>query len=213
MFQRLTSLTHYHLSILLAAAIILTACGSTNDTPESSTDPEPVALSVEPVAPGDALPPTMLAIPDIDLEVDVTPMGWRITQSDGESSTEWDVPYSTAGWHVTSAGAGASSNVIISGHQIVGEAIFAQIALGELEEGAKIYLTDEAEQTFIYEVSTVSEPIPLVGATETDVDAAESFVTPTDSAQLTLMTGWPDFSTTHYLFVAADLVGMEPASN
>ena len=53
----------------------------------------------------------------------------------------------------------------------------------------------------------VSEPIAIVGATEEDNALAQTYVAPTEAAQLTLMTGWPDFTTTHRIFAVAEYVG------
>lgn len=151
--------------------------------------------------------PVALSIPQIGLTTTVVEMGWIVTEVNGERTTRWEIPYSNAGWHVNSAGAGADGNMVISGHQVVGEAIFAPLALGEVEVGQEILVTDIREQVFRYDVVEVTEPIPLAGATEDEQALAASYVEPSTKATLTLVTGWPDFATTHYLFVVADYVG------
>ncbi len=197
--------------IITTMATSLTACGG-NIAPAVEAAPTssavPVIEAIEPLALDEALPPMALAIPDINLEVPVVAMGWRVAEVDGTRTTEWEVPYLEAGWHVNSAGAGAAGNTIISGHQVTGEAIFAPLALGEVAEGQEIVLTDEAGVAFSYRVVTVTEPIPATGATAEEKALAASYLEPADAPQVTLMTGWPDFTTTHYLFVVADFVGL-----
>lgn len=152
--------------------------------------------------------PVVLSIPDIDLSTTVVEMGWIVTEVAGERTTRWAVPYSEAGWHVNSAGVGTNGNVVISGHQVVGEAIFAQLALGEIEIGQEILVTDIRGEVFEYNVVEIADPIPLAGATEAEQALSASYIAPSSTAKLTLMTGWPDFATTHYLFVVADYVGV-----
>lgn len=152
--------------------------------------------------------PVALSIPDVDLTTRVVEMGWIVTEVAGERTTRWEIPYTEAGWHVNSAGAGTNGNVIISGHQVVGEAIFAPLALGEVEVGQEILLTDIRGEVFRYDVTEVTEPIPLAGAGAEEEALAESYISQSSQPKLTLMTGWPDFATTHYLFVIADYVGV-----
>ncbi|MEZ4661014.1 MAG: class F sortase [Caldilineaceae bacterium] len=156
-----------------------------------------------------AAPPVQITIPALDLDVPVTPMGWRVTEVDGARTTKWEVPLTAAGWHVNSGGAGGQGNVVISGHQVQGEAVFAQIALGELSVDDEIDLTDAAGGVYTYRVSEVTDPIPLVGATAEETALANSYAAPTEDARLTLLTGWPADTTTHYLIVVAELVGAQ----
>jgi len=163
--------------------------------------------SAEPRDAGEALPPVSLVIPAVDLETSVEPMGWRIVTANGTRTTRWDVPKAAAGWHVNSAGAGAAGNVVLSGYQAEGQAPFLPLALGEVETGHEIRLTDAADTVFVYRVTAVSEPIPATGATPAEQEQAVAYVLPTETAQLTLISGWPDFTTTHRVFVVAEFVG------
>ena len=151
--------------------------------------------------------PVSLSIPAIEMKANVIEMGWIVTEVAGERTTRWAIPYSDAGWHVNSAGAGTDGNIVISGHQVVGEAIFAPLALGEVLVGQEILVTDISGKVFQYDVVDVTEPIPLAGATDEEQALAASYIAPSSAAKLTLMTGWPDFATTHYMFVVADLAG------
>jgi len=134
-------------------------------------------------------------------------MGWVVTDSNGQRTTEWIVPIDTVGWHVNSAGAGGSGNTILSGHQSTGAAVFAPLALGDIAVGQELQLVDAQGAIFRYQVTEISEPIPLIGATEEDTALAQTYAAPTDRAQLTLMTGWPDFTTTHRIFAVAEYLG------
>ncbi|MCB0058746.1 MAG: hypothetical protein KDE45_17035 [Caldilineaceae bacterium] len=80
-----------------------------------------------PVAAEEAEPPVALQIAELGLALDVVPMGWVVTDVNGQTTTEWIIPTEAAGWHVNSAKAGAAGNLILSGHQIVGDAAFAPI--------------------------------------------------------------------------------------
>lgn len=172
-------------------------------TPEINTtltaEPTPVVRA--------GLPPVTLVIPDLAIELPITPMGWMVTEVNGQRTTQWIVPVDTVGWHVNSAGAGATGNTILSGHQSTGAAVFAPLALGDITVDQEISLVDEQGSVFLYRVTEVSEPIPIVGATEEDNALAQTYMAPTETAQITLMTGWPDFTTTHRIFAVAESVG------
>ncbi|MBV7330515.1 sortase [Chloroflexi bacterium TSY] len=201
------------LFVLILSSCVTSTARSVNESSQEMMDGvgdkvELVVEKIDPLASEEALPPVQLQIPDIALDTDIVLMGWQVTIENGERTTVWDVPDVEAGWHVNSAGAGAVGNAIISGHQAVGESVFAPIALGEVEEGQDILLTDQDGLTFAYKVIEVTEPIPIAGATAEDRARATSYLAPTELPTLTLMTGWPEFTTTHYLFVVAKLEGI-----
>lgn len=152
------------------------------------------------------LPPIRLAIPALDFATTVEPMAWQVTEIDGQRQAVWQVPDATAGWHINSAGVGAPDNILISGHHRQGSAVFAPLARGEVNIGDEIYVTDEAGRTYRYQVSEIAAPIPVVGATEAEQNRLQADQAPSDEAQLTLITGWPDFSDTHYLVIIAKLI-------
>jgi hypothetical protein len=176
------------------------------------TQPSAPAASLDPMAAlpqGQSLPPAQLAIPAVGLEAPVTPMGWEVTEVAGEATTQWVVPDESVGWHVTSASAGAAGRVVLSGQQVAGAALLAPLAQGAVEPGQEILLSDDEGVVFVYRVTEVSEPIPLDGATSAEETLAASYVAPSDEALLTLITGWPDFTTTHRVFAVAELVGLQ----
>lgn len=164
--------------------------------------------SLAPLPPAQALAPVQLSIPALGLNLPVTPMGWEVADVNGVRTTRWLLPDDAVGWHVNSVGAGGAGRVILSGHQVVGAAPLAPLAQGDVEVGQEIWLTDSDGVVFVYEVVEVSEPIVQVGATAEEEAAAAAYVAPTDQSLLTLITGWPDFTTTHRVFAVAELVGM-----
>ncbi len=164
-------------------------------------------VEADPLPPEEALPPARLQIPDIGLDVPVVPMGWRIAVIGGVRTTEWIVPEDAAGWHVNSSKAGARGNVVLSGHQLLGAAVFQPIALGDVQEGQEIRLTDTAGRTFVYQVQQVSEPVPIGVDLVQERAIAAQYTGPTEAARLTLVTGWPDYASTHRVFVVAEWRG------
>lgn len=198
---------HGNLAILLLilAALLLGCQPIQAPTPAAATptveEPTPTAE----IRPG--LPPVLLRIPELTLELPITPMGWVVTEANGQRTTQWIVPLDTVGWHVNSAGAGGTGNTILSGHQSNGAAVFAPLALGDITVGQEVQLVDEQGAVFIYRITEISEPIPIVGATEEDNALAQTYLAPTTVPQLTLITGWPDFTTTHRVFAVAEYVG------
>lgn len=194
------------LLVLLVSLVLVLGCQPIQ-APASTPASTPTPVEEPAAEPYQGLPPVTLRIPDLALDLPITPMGWVVTEANGQRTTEWIVPLDTIGWHVNSAGAGGTGNTLLSGHQTSGSALFAPLALGDITVDQELQLVDEGGQVFVYRVSEVSEPIPLVGATEEDNALAQSYTAATDSAQVTLITGWPDFTTTHRIFAVADYVG------
>lgn len=197
--------------IVLLALTMFTACqfaAVQQPTPAPALPQANIEVeAITPLALEQATPPVLFQIPELDIEFRVVPMGWTIVDKGNSRTTQWVVPADAAGWHVNSAGAGAAGNVILSGHQAVGDAVFAPLALGEIQVGQQILLSAEDGNVYAYKVTEVSQPIPIVGATDSDKEQAAAYIAPTDQAKLTLITGWPDYSTTHRIFAVAELSG------
>lgn len=177
------------------------------------TDTAPAAEGVVAAATTADYSPTMpvaLAIPAVDLQAQVTPMGWEPALIGDQVSTRWVVPEQTLGWAVNSAGAGEAGNVIIVGHQAVGAALFRPLALGEVAAGQEILLQAANGVLHRYRVTEVSDPIPAIGASAEELAQAAEYLTPTTDARLTLVSGWPADATTHRMFVVAEYVGVQP---
>jgi sortase (surface protein transpeptidase) len=135
-------------------------------------------------------------------------MGWYITELDGQRTTQWTVPEKSAGWHPNSAGAGAAGNVIISGHQLLGDAVFAPLALGDVLPGQIVLLTDADGRVFVYRVTEVSDPLPISTNLADEMVLGRQVMEQTGPPRLTMITGWPDFTTTHRVIVVAEFLGI-----
>lgn len=166
---------------------------------------------IAPLASEEAAVPVSLRIPAIELDAPVTEMGWHVADVDGVRTTRWDVPADSAGWHPNSAKAGAAGNMVISGHQLLGKAVFAPLAMGDVTVGLDVLVTDADGRIFVYRVTDVTDPLPIsTDLAEEEALAAQYAAQPDtdDAARLTLITGWPDFSTTHRIIVVAELIGV-----
>jgi sortase (surface protein transpeptidase) len=172
---------------------------------EAAAEPDVVAVDALPLE--QALAPVRLQIPAIELDLPVVEMGWDVVNVDNQRTTVWTVPETEVGWHVNSAGAGGAGNTVLSGRQTNG-GVFAPLALGSVEPGQSVLLTDADGVVFVYRITEVTEPIPNVGASPEEQQAAAAHLAPGDNPRLTLVTGWPDFTTTHRIFAIADFVGV-----
>jgi len=153
-----------------------------------------------------ALPPENFALPDLELDFPVVPMGWSVVEGDAGRTTQWELPLDAIGWQTTSAALGEAGRTILSGHQTQGDAPLKPLALGEIEPGQEVLLTASDGTVFVYQITEVTEPIPLTGATPEEEATAATYVAPTTEPMLTLITGWPDFTTTHRVFAVAEFV-------
>lgn len=154
--------------------------------------------------------PVSLAIPAAGLQAQVTPMGWEPVLINDQVTTRWVVPEQTLGWAVNSAAAGEPGNAIVVGHQALGATLFRPLALGEVAVGQEVQLQAADGTVHLYRVTEVSEPITAIGATALEDTQAASYLAPTTSARLTLVSGWPADVTTHRVFVVAEYVGVQP---
>ncbi len=211
MRQQGLSIDHYssYTMLLALSLLLLAACQVPTPVPVVLAPPTATAkaATTQSSASSDhAASPVKLSIPALKLEMPIVPMGWEVVEANGQRATKWVVPKNAIGWHVNSAGAGAAGNTILSGHQAQGEALFAPLATGEIVVGQEIILTDAKGQTFTYRVKEVTDPIALTGASAAETARAASYIAPSTTPKLTLITGWPDFTTTHRIFAVADLV-------
>lgn len=209
----------------LIALLILGGCGSQaesanqnagdNSAANSTRQPTPAAGTAE-IAPIDPLeenqtqPPVRIEIPDIGLDVPVVEMGWQIVMANGQRTTRWVVPEIEVGWHANSAGVGGEGNTILSGRQIGTDAPLASLAMGEIQPGQAVYLTDSDGIVFVYRIVEVTDPIPAIGASEADMAETAAYFDPNpdETPRLTLATGWPEFTTTHRIFAVGELEGV-----
>lgn len=208
----------HKLMMMLLCLLALVACQSTPPTPEllpptTTTTPQSsttdrVIQSQEPLAAEAAGRPLSLEVPALNLQIPITEMGWQVTEVNGERKATWEVPLDSAGWHLNSARPGTAGNLILSGHHLSGAAVFAPLARGEVTVGMQLIIDDDQGRALLYQVSQISDPIPALGASAAEQQAATAYLAPGTRPILTLVTGWPDFSDTHYLFIVADFVGL-----
>lgn len=184
-------------------------------TPPAAAAGQPATAT--PVAAPDAVTdagadamPVALTIAAIDLGAEVTPMGWELVMDGDQITTRWVVPLETLGWAVNSAAAGEPGNVVILGHQALGDALLRPLALGEIAPGQEIRLQAAGGATYLYTVREVSPPIPAIGATADEIARSAAYLAPTADARLTLVSGWPADTTTHRVFVVAEYTGIAP---
>ncbi len=206
------------LSAGVVSAALMAGCQGAVEAPTPT--PAPIAApggftelsgtltEIPPLAQDQTTGPVRLRIPAINLDVPIIAMGWRLEMVNGTRTTVWDVPLDEAGWHINSAGAGAAGNTIVTGRQLGGSAVFAPLALGQAAVGQEVLLIDGDGVTFVYRIVEVTDPIPVTGATAQEQARAAAYFAPTETARLTLVTGWPEFTTTHRIFVVADFVGV-----
>ncbi len=177
-------------------------------TVTATTEPQVAYQAMDPLPPEQTAPPVSLRFAALDRTVPVTAMGWRIVELGGERTTQWDVPEESAGWHPNSVGPGGAGNLVISGHQLLGAAVFAPLAQGLVKVGQHVLVTDADGRTFVYQVTQVTEPLPITADLAEEAALATQFMGPTATPQLTLVTGWPDFTTTHRIIAVAQFLGI-----
>lgn len=174
----------------------------------------PVRLpTTEPLARGSGLPPVRLQIPVLGLDVPVEPMGWKVIRDRNGVRSEWDVVDNAAGHHINSAYPGEAGNVVLSGHNNIGGAVFQSVCvIGEpgvaFDLGDEMILVDEAGRRFTYRVNGWRRMKEANASISKRQDNAR-YMQPTEYAQLTLVTCWPPWSNTHRVVVTGLLTGME----
>jgi sortase (surface protein transpeptidase) len=154
--------------------------------------------------------PVRLEIAEAKLDVPVQAMGWEVVSQEGERTTQWRLPDRAAGWHVNSAALGEAGTTVISGSQRDGAAVFGPVALGDVQTGQTIRVTDGTGAVLEYRITEVSDPLPIQGGGIEQEQQIAEYLGQNGTARLLLITGWPDFTTTHRVFVVAELIGALP---
>lgn len=221
--------TKGHLALLCVALVVFLLAGcepmpapaAATSTPISPTptsaSSEAVAVAplstiqdLPPLTSAEAEPPVRLAIPVLNLDADVVPMGWQMAQIGEQRTTVWVVPDDALGWHPNTAKAGAEGNTVISGHQLLGDALLAPLSLGEVAPGQEIHVTDREGRIFVYQIREVSEPQVISEEVTEEEDLNAALTNQSGTPRLTLITGWPDFSSTHRIYAVAPYIGTLP---
>ncbi len=124
---------------------------------------------------------------------------------DGETVAEWETVQGAAGHHQGTAGLGEPGNCVLSGHiRGPGEGVFPN--LWELEAEDLIVVIDEKGIQHHYYVDKVHK-VQEVGASLEQRRENARLMGPTEHAQLTVVTCWPEWAYTHRVIVTALLSG------
>jgi sortase A len=140
------------------------------------------------------------------------PMGWHVVADAGGVRSEWDMVDDAAGHHLDSVYPGEAGNVVLSGHNNIGGAVFRDVCLiGEpgvtFGLGDAMILVDEAGRTFTYQVNGWHRFAEANVSLRQRQENAR-YMAPTEHAQLTLITCWPLVSNTHRVVVTGLLTAM-----
>ncbi|MCO6452386.1 MAG: sortase [Caldilineales bacterium] len=168
---------------------------------------------IAPLPIGQGRPPVRLIIPALTLDTPVLPMGWHRVSDRRGQRTEWDVVDNAAGHHIDTVYPGEQGNVVLSGHNNVGGAVFQSVSvIGEpgvdFGLGDSMILVDELGRRFVYTVNGWERLKEANASVAKRVENAR-YLRPTDFAQLTLVTCWPPDSNTHRVVVTGLLTGAE----
>lgn len=190
-----------------ASTAVSTAAISTTETADTAVAAPATEGDASLADEAPAAAPIRMTIPAIDFAAAIEPMAWRVTEVEGTRQAVWEVPAAAVGWHINSAPPGMPGNMILSGHHLTDGAVFAPLARGEVAVGDEIQLFDDNGQGYSYQVTEISEPIPVSGASAAEQERVAAYQAMASEPTLTLITGWPDFSDTHYLFIVAAYSG------
>lgn len=153
-----------------------------------------------PDAPVPNLAPERMVIQKIGVDAIVVPVDMSQVEYLGKDYLQWKAPYSGAlGWHKTSALLGSAGNTVINGHSSGAADTFKDLA--ELENGDVIDIY-AGDYKYSYAVANVMilkerwEPI------EVRLQNA-LWINPSQDERLTLISCWPNNSSTHRLIVVA----------
>ena len=172
-----------------------------------SSQPSVVRLAVTVVVPTATpearcaqCPPERIAIPAVALEAPVVPLGWTVETTETGLTSRWEeLPPGAAGWHLNSAYPGQGSNVVLSGHHNIAGEVFRDLAT--LRPGDEIVLSAGGLK-FHYRV-TERIIVPESQAPPEQRLHNASWMGPTATERLTLITCWPHESNTHRVIVIA----------
>lgn len=144
-------------------------------------------------------PPDRIVIPSIDLDAPVVPIGWYIVEDGGHSYMIWQVADNAVSWHKTSAYPGHRGNIVLNGHHNIKGEVFRYLVDVAVGDHVRLYVGDQVyhyavDQKMILKEKGESLEVRWENA---------SWIQPTDSERLTMVTCWPYTSNTHRLVVTA----------
>lgn len=170
-------------------------------SPSQTPDAQPEAATPTATPTPAGTHPTAIAIPDIDLEAPVVPIGWEVVGRGDDAQAQWLVPdWRAAGWHNTSAPLGVPGNTVLNGHNTTRGEVFRD--LYKLERGARIVVTGENGQMYAYNVENIYILEEAGQPLEVRLENAR-YILPTKDERLTLITCHPYASTRYRLIIIA----------
>ncbi len=169
--------------------------GSNSSSGQLATVPDAPTPTSTPVSG----PPDRIVIPSIDLDAPVVPIGWYLVEDGGNTYMIWQVADNAVSWHNTSAYPGHAGNVVLNGHHNIKGEIFRYLVDVAVGDRVRLYVGDQAyhyavDQKMI--LKEKGEPLEVRWQNA-------SWIQPTDSERLTMVTCWPYTSNTHRLVVTA----------
>lgn len=174
---------------------------ATQPTPASLEETAPITPTPTPVPTPTGVRPKALAIPDLDLEAPIVPMGWKVVGSGETAQARWLVPdWKAVGWHNTSGLLGVSGNTVLNGHNTTRGEVFRD--LYQLERGARIVVTGENNRDYAYKVEHIYILEEAGQSLDVRLENAR-YILATKDDRLTLITCHPYASTRYRLIVIA----------
>ena len=143
--------------------------------------------------------PQRLAIPALDLQAPVVPVGWNGRDATDLPDLRWDSPAASVGWVIDSGLPGAASgNVLLYGHNNIHSSVFRD--LYTLEPGAQVILsTQQADWRYIID----SVQIIPVDSTPEDALLYTAALKDSLTPRLTVISCYPPEGNTHRVLVTA----------
>lgn len=182
----------------LPATSVTPSQGSAQDV-VAGLPPPPAPTAVPPAI----NPPTRILAPAINLDAEVTPIGWKQVTQNGKTVSVWEVAEYAAGWHKNSSLPGGGGNIVLSGHHNIKGEVFRYLV--DLNPGDTITLyADDRPYTYTVEARFV---VRDKGEPEEKRRENARWIGPFPDERVTLVTCWPYTNNTHRVIVVAKPAG------
>jgi LPXTG-site transpeptidase (sortase) family protein len=144
--------------------------------------------------------PERMVIDAIGVDAYIVPVQEREIEYLGDTYFQWDAPRSgQLGWHNSSARIGSSGNTVINGHSSGYGDTFAYLADLQYGDIIEIHADNYRFSYFVTNVNIVKERWEPI---ETRISNA-AWINGSDDERITLVSCWPNNSSTHRIIVAA----------
>lgn len=160
----------------------------------------PAAAEAPAASPSPTLAPQHIEIPSVNIDTDIIEVGWESRIVNGEhTGNVWKTADFAAGLHRGSAGLDQPGNTVISGHNNVAGAVFAE--LHAVEKGDLVYL-GAGDARRIYRVDS-KFVLWEEGASDERRRVNAKWIEPTPDERVTLVSCYPPWGNTHRVIVVA----------